>query len=64
MLLRCPRCAVVESYGPPKVLGELVVCGRCHTPFGWQQGSAAAGETKPKHARPVLNPEVEKESTS
>jgi hypothetical protein len=43
VLLRCPTCAVAESYGPTRVLGELVVCGRCNTPFAWQEGKAGRG---------------------
>ncbi len=61
MLLRCPRCAVVETYGPSRVLGELVVCLQCHTPFGWQDATSARSETARKNGGP--NPEVVKESS-
>jgi hypothetical protein len=61
VLLRCPQCAVVETYGPSRVLGELVVCVQCHTPFAWQDALPAQAETAQKNGGP--NPEVEKESS-
>ena len=37
MVLRCPKCSKLEFYGRPQVLGHLVVCSRCDTPFAWEQ---------------------------
>jgi uncharacterized C2H2 Zn-finger protein len=36
MVLRCPRCSELTFYGRPQVLGELVVCARCESPFSWR----------------------------
>jgi hypothetical protein len=62
VLLRCPRCAVRESYGPTQVHGELVVCTRCHTPFAWQVGEADRSEIAGQQRTQVINPEGVEES--
>ena len=61
MLLQCPRCAVLESYGPTQVHGELVVCGRCHTPFGWHERSADRGDAAAEQPQAGWKPSRSKE---
>jgi hypothetical protein len=61
VLLLCPRCAELDTYGPTGVLGELVVCHRCHTPFGWQESGDGVIA---KNRDPKLNPNVAKESST
>jgi hypothetical protein len=62
MVLRCPRCSQLEFYGRPQVLGDLVVCPRCDTPFGWEQtngtssGAKSASIATSELERPDLDP--------
>jgi hypothetical protein len=56
MVLRCPSCSQLEFYGRPQVLGHLVVCPHCDTPFGWEQ----ANETSPgAKSAPIATCELE-----
>jgi len=64
VLLLCPRCAVLDTYGPTGVLGELVVCHRCHTPFGWQEGGSRDSRAARKPKGRNLNPNAVKESST
>lgn len=52
MVLRCPRCSELRFFGRTQVLGELVVCPRCETVFGWRE----AGAFQPTHEAGAADP--------
>jgi uncharacterized C2H2 Zn-finger protein len=53
MVLRCPRCSELRFFGRTQVLGELVVCPRCETVFGWRE----AGALQPPHDVSAVKPD-------
>ena len=61
MVLRCPRCSVLEYYGRTQVLGDLVVCPRCEVVFRWKEvgdrtTSDVAASARSESARPKAKP--------